>query len=265
MKSAISKSEHVKHWRKRTKQRIINSFGGKCGICNYSKCQNALELHHLIPENKEFSFGAMKANPKSWGVIVEELRKCVLVCANCHREIHADLVKIPENITRFNEDFVDYKQIEKIDNDSSLLNNCPICNKNKPYWHKTCSKSCATQLKGKYDWNKYNLRDLYENQKMNFTDIATIVGCNGASVKKRLIAEGVIVKSIKKKINWPSNEELRILVPRKSLVKIAKDIGCSETGLRKHLRKNKINWNFEDSWKKRLCEEKSLDNTIVKG
>ncbi len=55
-------SEKVKRWRKATKQRIIDSFGGKCGICGYEKCPDALALHHLNPLEKEFGLGGVRAN-----------------------------------------------------------------------------------------------------------------------------------------------------------------------------------------------------------
>ena len=81
-------SEKVKKWRHETKKRIIESMGGKCQICGYNKCDSALDLHHINPEEKEISLASIRANPKSWSLIVAELRKCVLICANCHREEH---------------------------------------------------------------------------------------------------------------------------------------------------------------------------------
>lgn len=76
-------SNRVKDWRENTKQRIVDAFGGRCSICGYSKCLAGFDLHHLDPTEKEFGFGAIRANPKSWkNIIVPELRKCILLCAN---------------------------------------------------------------------------------------------------------------------------------------------------------------------------------------
>jgi len=83
-----SRSEAVKKWRRNTKERIITAMGGKCACCGYNKCHDAMDLHHLNPNEKEFSFAAIRANPKNWDSIVQELRKCVLLCNRCHREIH---------------------------------------------------------------------------------------------------------------------------------------------------------------------------------
>jgi len=102
-------SQKVKDWRIRTKARIIESMGGKCNLCGYNRCNTALELHHIDPSKKEISFGSIRANPRSWEKIVEELKKCVLLCANCHREVEANLVELPKDIHKFNEAYTEYR------------------------------------------------------------------------------------------------------------------------------------------------------------
>ncbi len=61
----------------------------ECVLCGYNKHQEVFDLHHLDPNEKDVSFGGIRANPKSWSKIVVELRKCVLLCSNCHREVEA--------------------------------------------------------------------------------------------------------------------------------------------------------------------------------
>jgi hypothetical protein len=102
-------SEKVKRYRIASKARIIQSMGGECTTCGYNKCSDALELHHLDPDVKEFGIGRVRANIKSWAKVVVELRKCVLLCANCHREVHNGCRKLPENLVRFDERYLDYK------------------------------------------------------------------------------------------------------------------------------------------------------------
>lgn len=104
-------SEKVKSWRKRTKARIVEAMGKSCSICNYNKCFDALALHHLNPEEKELSLGGIRSSPKSWEKIVKELRKCILVCHNCHSEIHNGITKVPKKVTGFNEDYVTYEPV----------------------------------------------------------------------------------------------------------------------------------------------------------
>jgi hypothetical protein len=189
-------SNRVKIWRERTKKRIVEAFGGKCGICGYNKCQDAMDLHHIIPEEKDFSFGQVRANPKNWFILVKELRKCCLLCANCHREVHQGMTLIPENISKFNEAFTDYRQIEKINKSESLTDKCPICLNDKPYWNRSCSRECANKLKGKYDWEKFNLKELLFDQKKSISEIADLVGCSTAGVRKRLIKENLQKPSV---------------------------------------------------------------------
>lgn len=71
------------------KLNCINYKGSKCQICNYDKYQGALEFHHLDPNEKDFNIS--KAKLLSFNLeIKKELDKCVLLCANCHREVHND-------------------------------------------------------------------------------------------------------------------------------------------------------------------------------
>ena len=74
------------HWRL-TKERIIYVMGGKCCICGYEKCIQALEIHHINSEEKEFSLSNSNIYRK-WDIISKELQKCILLCANCHRDLH---------------------------------------------------------------------------------------------------------------------------------------------------------------------------------
>lgn len=71
------------------KSLYVEYKGGKCQKCDYSKCMEALEFHHIDPEYKDPTFQSMRY----WGLEKAklELDKCLLLCSNCHREIHAGL------------------------------------------------------------------------------------------------------------------------------------------------------------------------------
>ncbi len=155
-------SEKVKQWRFNTKERIVKAMGGQCVCCGYDKCNNALDLHHINPEEKEFGLGKIMCHPISWEKIVIELRKCVIVCNRCHQEIHAGITFLDNNITCFNEYFADYKNKKDYDK-------CPVCNKQKPKYNKTCSRNCAAKLSRKVDWNNIDLEQML---KMFGTTIA---------------------------------------------------------------------------------------------
>lgn len=70
------------------KRRAIEYKGGCCELCGYSRCVEALEFHHEDPSEKEFGLG-QRGLTRSWEKIKAELDKCQLLCANCHREVHA--------------------------------------------------------------------------------------------------------------------------------------------------------------------------------
>ncbi len=80
--------------RRKIKSMAIEYKGGKCQICGYKKYQGALDLHH-INGVKEFSIGE-KGYARSWKRTKTELEKCVLVCANCHRELEAGITQLPK-------------------------------------------------------------------------------------------------------------------------------------------------------------------------
>lgn len=68
------------------KKQAIKLLGGKCSICGYNKCIDALEFHHKDPTKKEFKLGS--GNTMSWKEYKKEAQKCMLLCSNCHKEIH---------------------------------------------------------------------------------------------------------------------------------------------------------------------------------
>lgn len=73
------------------KRKCLEYKGRSCSKCGYDKCLGALEFHHLDPDAKEFI--PSKFRHTSWTknetAIKKELDKCIVVCANCHREIHS--------------------------------------------------------------------------------------------------------------------------------------------------------------------------------
>jgi hypothetical protein len=84
-----SRSEAVTIKRRAIKNMLIKYAGGECKKCGYNKCIRALEFHHLDPNEKDF--GISKCLTKSISSLKEEVDKCILVCSNCHAEIHQEL------------------------------------------------------------------------------------------------------------------------------------------------------------------------------
>jgi predicted HNH restriction endonuclease len=74
------------------KEQAILYLGGSCRLCGYNKYIGALEFHHLDPSIKDAKYSSMKN--WSFGSKKDELDKCILLCANCHREVEAGIVKV---------------------------------------------------------------------------------------------------------------------------------------------------------------------------
>ncbi len=87
----LTGSESVILWRKRTKLKLIEYKGGKCEICGYDRCVRALQFHHKNPETKDFS---ISGKSHSFVKLKSEVDKCILVCSNCHSEIHDGMIEI---------------------------------------------------------------------------------------------------------------------------------------------------------------------------
>ena len=84
----------VKNRRKKLREMARASKGSKCQICGYDKCQRALSFHHIDPSKKEFDLSS-KGLTRSWDKIKMEIEKCVLICANCHMEVHDGITQLP--------------------------------------------------------------------------------------------------------------------------------------------------------------------------
>ena len=83
-----SRAKTISALRRAMKKEAVRRHGGKCEICGYDKCLDALTFHHLDPTKKEFGL-AQGGVTHSWEEYLKESEKCILVCANCHAEIHS--------------------------------------------------------------------------------------------------------------------------------------------------------------------------------
>jgi hypothetical protein len=91
--NGVKTRQAKRQWRNRTKASVElkTLHGGKCRVCGYSKCFAALEFHHLDPTTK---ISELSNHSISIQVASEEAKKCVLLCANCHREHHNGMLDL---------------------------------------------------------------------------------------------------------------------------------------------------------------------------
>jgi 5-methylcytosine-specific restriction endonuclease McrA len=86
-------SEFVSKRRKKVKDILIQEAGGKCLICGYKKYRGALSFHHIKPEEKKFNI-AKGGNTIAIDKLRKEVKKCALLCMNCHAEIEGNVIKL---------------------------------------------------------------------------------------------------------------------------------------------------------------------------
>jgi hypothetical protein len=81
--------EYIK---RRAKQcAAVKYKGGKCEDCGLDLVTNywCAHFHHIDPAQKDFTIGELYQ--KRWHHLKEEVKKCVLLCSNCHNKRHCDI------------------------------------------------------------------------------------------------------------------------------------------------------------------------------
>lgn len=177
----------VSELRREVKLKCIEYKGGKCQQCGYSKCPGALVFHHIDPTEKEFAISSNGVS-RSFEKCKPELDKCVLLCQNCHAEIHAEeyektrLEKIAE------------LELEKRKIEGSIVKKCGYCQKEITVFASAeskfnyCNKACRTKHQNQLsdlEWIPDN--DLLKMcEAMPVKDVAKNLGKSFQSVYKRL-------------------------------------------------------------------------------
>ena len=114
-----SSSQAVVDYRKRIKIALVQSCGGKCGVCNLVFPSYIFEFHHINPKDKKFGLSS-KGLTIGKAKIANEAKKCIMVCANCHRliEYSGTIYSLTSN---FNEEIF-YKTINELNGTTKRLN-----------------------------------------------------------------------------------------------------------------------------------------------
>ena len=88
------------------KIRLIRLKGAKCKECGYSRNFSALEFHHEVPAQKEFALDLRSLSNRRWSLICHEAEKCILVCSNCHKEIHNPNCRLTSSDSEVSGDYI---------------------------------------------------------------------------------------------------------------------------------------------------------------
>jgi excisionase family DNA binding protein len=86
------RSEAVARRRRKLKAILVADAGGRCSLCGYDRYIGALQFHHCDGQSKGFGL-ADRGLTRSLEAVREEARKCILLCANCHSEVEAGIVR----------------------------------------------------------------------------------------------------------------------------------------------------------------------------
>lgn len=123
------------------KYEAIIARGGKCQVCGYNKNISALEFHHLDTNKKEYQLDSRRFSNTSIEKLEQELDKCILLCSNCHKELHYPDLNMDDIPSLINSKTVSFNNLAG--------QVCPVCGKrfSKTKGKVYCSKECRDKFK----------------------------------------------------------------------------------------------------------------------
>ena len=192
-------AKRKRQWRIIIKRRVVESLGGQC--CNCGAVFNNVAMYdvHHINFEKDFTIGNIQTNgAKTWLKIRDELRKCCLLCPNCHRGYHCGEIEISFKDNYFNEDYYEWEVVNytncQIDEDLNIINRyekkkdktavCPRCGGIKSYSGEIC-RNCLSKKQWKCEHpSREKMVELIRNHSL--LQIAKMYGVSDNSIRKWL-------------------------------------------------------------------------------
>lgn len=173
----------MREWYRKNKQKCVDYKGGKCEKCGYCKSLNALDFHHTDPDEKDFQIGGSR---RSWETVRSELDKCLLLCANCHREEHEKL--IDEKHAQLSERVRAVVPERKRGEVKTF--ECSTCHKQFQRYvsqsHTYCSRKCRTKVQ----WPDNGTLQTMVNTT-SVKEVAKILGATSKAVRERFVKQGL--------------------------------------------------------------------------
>lgn len=108
----MSCGKNVVDFRKRIKIALVKAFDSKCQVCGGEFPEFIFDFHHLKPEEKIFGL-SNSATTHSKSAYADEAKKCIMVCAHCHRYIEYADLDVSDKKSAFNEEIY-YKTIDEL-------------------------------------------------------------------------------------------------------------------------------------------------------
>ena len=227
------------------RQRLIKAMGGHCVCCNYDACVRSLDMHHVNQIEKSFSFN--KKVTTSWANIVSEARKCVLLCSNCHAEVHCGIRKIPDDAYRFNEEFSEYKrntiEYKKWPPTTKKCKGlqCGQTLSTKRKFSEFCCDDCKNSRKNR----RKNRLKVIKTPKYTQTAICASHNCNHSFIPKpkydknsrmTVYCSPACAHMATRKVDRPSKELLLKEISESNYLAVGRKYGVSDNAIRKWLK-----------------------------
>ena len=200
-------SQATSDYRRNRKVNLVHICGDKCCICGYNKSIAALEFHHINPADKEYSISS-KGTCRNIRTDIAEIKKCILLCANCHREVENHEY---DNVDLWQYQVFNEKEAEKLiqETDAKLKMQpryCSICG--KPITRDSKSGKCVDCVRINPNRpSREELKDLIYN--FSFEEIGRKYSITGNSVKKW--CKALNLPCLRSEINKISPEDWKLV------------------------------------------------------
>ena len=196
-------SQNVINFVKNRKHNLTLIFGKKCCLCGFNDFIEALEFHHVHPEQKEFALTSSVI--KSLDKQLIEARKCVLLCANCHRGVHAGYLSVPDDFEKFFDESIAEQLLQENEEIKyGKKHYCIDCGKLIPTTDAQRCENCARKASRTVERpERKELKTLIRT--LPFTQIGKRYGVTDNAIRKWCIAEKLPYK--KAEINKLSDIE----------------------------------------------------------
>ena len=200
------------YWRRQLKRRGVEALGDRCQICGQQYEDCCYDFHHINPEEKEFAFSSGNTNgARTWLKTRDELKKCALLCSNCHRLVHNGFIDGSTLQFLFNEEYYEWdlckaKAVNTATGEpitkQEKLYICPTCGGSKAAHSNECEK-CSKVHQRIYEVSREELKNLIYT--MPFTQIGKMFNVSDNAIRKRCVSYGLPSK--KSDIKQYSKEE----------------------------------------------------------
>ena len=174
----------VSNYRRRRKANLMKVLGNKCCLCGYDLLPDALEFHHINPQDKKYAI-ASNGTCHDLEKDLAEVKKCILICANCHRAVHKGLYTEQQLWDKqfYDENIANELREEKKKLLEKTIYYCEVCGKELS--QKTLTglcRDCLNEANKKGRPDRETLKELIRTKP--FTEIGLMYHVSDNSIRK---------------------------------------------------------------------------------